>query len=56
VAEDVAESEIEAVADAVAVEEVASEGIESPGTGGTVAAEGAPTPEVDGGPAGEAPA
>jgi len=59
VAEDVAESEIEAVADAVAVEEaaaVAAEEMETPATGGTEAAEGAPTTEVDREPAGEAPA
>jgi N utilization substance protein A len=59
VAEDVAEAEVEAVEDAVSVEEaaaVAAEEIESPGTGGTEAAEGAPSAEVDREPAGEAPA
>jgi hypothetical protein len=55
----VAEAEVEAVEDAVSVEEaaaVAAEEIESPGTGGTEAAEGAPSAEVDREPAGEAPA
>ena len=59
VAEDVAESEIEAVANAVAVEEaaaVAAEEIETPATGGTEAAESAPSAGTDGEPAGEAPA
>jgi N utilization substance protein A len=51
VAEDIAEAEVEAVEDAVVVEEVA-EVLESDGAG----AEGAPMAEAEGQPAGEAPA